>query len=237
MVDKQMHKSICDIIEMKNNDPSMIEYLCLTFSTMTEEFGQKVTHELKPGGGEMDVTADNIDEYIRCMLKHIMIDRVDNQLTHFLNGFYEAVPQPLLCIFDAQELELLLCGLPHLDIDDWRRNTEYRGKYQSKKANHKVVKWFWEVVKNDLTDEQRARLMQFTTGTSRVPVQGFSHLTSYDGKLHKFTLHGISVSASTYPRAHTCFNKIDLPEYSSKRELKEKLTEAIMQPITGFGME
>jgi len=53
--------------------------------------------------------------------------------------------QALLSVFDFQELELLLCGLPEIDIEDWKRNTEYSGDYERKGASHKVVKWFWEV--------------------------------------------------------------------------------------------
>lgn len=41
---------------------------------------------------------------------------------------------------------------------------------------HKVVQWFWEVVRDDFDQEQRARLLQFTTGTSGVPAQGFAFL-------------------------------------------------------------
>jgi len=32
-----------------------------------------------------------------------------------LKGFYEIIPQDLISIFTAQELELLICGLPDID--------------------------------------------------------------------------------------------------------------------------
>ena len=46
-----------------------------------------------------------------------------------MEGFYDIVPKKLVSIFDEQELELLISGLPKIDIDDLKANTEYH-KYQ-----------------------------------------------------------------------------------------------------------
>ena len=61
-----------------------------------------------------------------------------------LTGLYEVVPQHLLFMFDHQELELLLCGVPVIDVDEWERHTVYKGRYNNQ---HQVVKWFWEAVR------------------------------------------------------------------------------------------
>ena len=37
------------------------------------------------------------------------------------------------------------------------------------------------------------------------------------------------------PIAHTCFNKLDLPEYPNKEILKERLDRAIKEGKAGFG--
>ena len=49
--------------------------------------------------------------------------------------------QDLISIFNDSELELLVCGLPEIDTDDLRANTEYTG-YTPSSA---VVQYFWEV--------------------------------------------------------------------------------------------
>lgn len=68
-------------------------------------------------------------------------------------------------------LQLIVCGLGKIDIQDWRVNT--RLKHCT--ADSSVVKWFWKAV--ELFDEERrARLLQFVTGSSRVPLQGFKAL-------------------------------------------------------------
>lgn len=47
-----------------------------------------------------------------------------------MDGFYDIIPMRLISIFNEQELELLISGLPNVDIDDLKANTEYH-KYQA----------------------------------------------------------------------------------------------------------
>ena len=42
-------------------------------------------------------------------------------------------------------------------------------------ADSPVVQWFWQIVES-YSEELRARLLQFVTGSSRVPLQGFKAL-------------------------------------------------------------
>ena len=61
-------------------------------------------------------------------------------LTKPLSNF-QVVPLEWLQYFDERELELLLCGMQEIDVDDWQRNTIYR--HYTK--NSKQVQWFWQV--------------------------------------------------------------------------------------------
>ena len=45
---------------------------------------------------------------------------------------------------------------------------------------HVVVDWFWSVV-DEFTNEMRLRLLQFVTGTSSLPHEGFAALRGYNG--------------------------------------------------------
>jgi hypothetical protein len=142
------------------------------------------------------------------------------------------VPETLLSILDFQELELLLHGLPNIDMDDWVNNTICTGEHA---ANQKVIQWFWEIVRG-FEHEQKAKLLQFVTGTSGVPSQGFAALQGNDGNIRRFTIH-IDKNLKVFPKAHTCFNRIDLPVYKSKAEFSKFLTMAINMESTGFGIE
>jgi hypothetical protein len=100
-----------------------------------------------------------------------------------------------------------------------------------------VVKWFWEVVDDDFDEERKARLLQFVTGTSGVPAQGFRALQGNDNNIRKFTINSIPETVSVFPKAHTCFNRIDLPLYESKKKLKKFLAMAIQMEATGFDID
>jgi len=213
-----------------------ISICALDFTVTESEVTTNRILELKPGGADIPVTNSNVDEYLECLIRCKLLDRVQSQLSAMLHGFYEVVPEVLISVFDFQELELLLCGLPNISVQDWKAHTEYAGEFSRKKGQHKVVKWFWEVLEEDFEEEDRARLLQFSTGTSGVPVQGFAALQGPHG-VQRFTLNGVRRTVSFYPRAHTCFNRIDLPLYSDKEELRTKLLVAAQMEATGFSIE
>lgn len=151
-------------------------------------------------------------------------------------GFVEVVPEPLLTIFDANELELILCGMPHINLDDWQENTVYAGLFLEKGMTHHVIRWFWQVVE-DFDPELRARLLQFATGSSGVPFLGFQDLRGHDDRPTLFTIEGVKLETCLYPKAHSCFNKIDLPLYRTIEDLREKLTFSITTAFVGFDGE
>jgi len=162
-LDADTYANLC-----KLKDLADVEVCCLDFTVTEDHWGTAQTNELKPDGTNCTVTNTNVDEYIQLQMQYRLLDRVKEQVKALLTGFYDVIPEALLSVFDFQELELLLCGLPEIDIQDWRHNTEYTGEFERKGASHKVVKWFWEVVDDDFDEERKARLLQFVTGTSGV---------------------------------------------------------------------
>ncbi|CAB3369932.1 Hypothetical predicted protein [Cloeon dipterum] len=214
-VDSEYYNSL---LWIKENDPSELE---LTFSVDEESFGQTSQRELKPNGANIALTNENKDEYINLVIEWRFVARVKEQMQAFLEGFSALVPLTLIKIFDENELELLMCGIQHIDVKDWRQNTHYKGDYH---PNHLVVQWFWRVILS-FNNEMRARLLQFVTGTSRVPMNGFKELYGSNGP-QLFTIEKWG-SPENYPRAHTCFNRIDLPPYESYQQLRDKLVKAI----------
>jgi len=234
-VDEDYYRNLKQLQGMAESGEDL-EMLCLDFTTTTEVMGAKEEVELVKGGSNLEVTNDNFPEYVEACLKYKLMDCVKPQLNELLLGFFDVIPEPLLTIFDFQELELLMCGLPEIDMDDWKEHTEYSGEYDEIGGDHPTCQWFWEVV-SEFDQEMKARLLQFVTGTSGVPSRGFGVLQGNDGNVRKFTIHGVPVEVCLYPRAHTCFNRIDLPLFETKAELHEKLKLAVTMSSTGFDIE
>lgn len=203
------------------------------FVVEEDRFGEKQNIELKPGGQSIEVSNANKSEYIELRLQYKMRTAIEEQLLALCRGLWLTIPLALLRVFDFQELDLLLNGLPVIDVDDWKLNTAYRSDYN---AEHEVVRWFWDTVTESLSQEERARLLQFATGTSRVPAEGFRALESNRGQRAPFTIQPVEYSeCHPLPRAHTCFNRLDLPKYTSRGQLETHLLISIHQDITGFG--
>ncbi|XP_051784286.1 E3 ubiquitin-protein ligase NEDD4-like isoform X4 [Erpetoichthys calabaricus] len=214
-VDSEYYNSLKWILE---NDPTELD---LRFCIDEENFGQTYQVDLKPSGSEMVVTNDNKKEYIDLVIQWRFVNRVQKQMNAFLEGFTELIPIDLIKIFDENELELLMCGLGDVDVNDWRQHTVYKNGYC---PNHPVIQWFWKAVL--LMDaEKRIRLLQFVTGTSRVPMNGFAELYGSNGP-QLFTIEQWG-TPDKLPRAHTCFNRLDLPTYESFEDLREKLLMAV----------
>jgi E3 ubiquitin-protein ligase NEDD4 len=108
--------------------------------------------------------------------------RVDEQFQAFKEGFNQLIPQDLINVFDERELELLIGGIAEIDVEDWKKHTDYRGYTEQ----DEVIQWFWTCVRS-WDSEKKSRLLQFTTGTSRIPVNGFKDLQGSDGP-RRFTI-------------------------------------------------
>ena len=221
-VDRKLYDHLKTRLDL---DSSIIEFMCLDFTVTEESMGVRQEVELVPGGADIDVTVDNLPEYMEAILQYKMMGQTKLQLCELLLGFFDVIPEPILTIFGFQELELLMCGLPEIDLHDWRNNTEYAGEFDQGGPNNDVVHWFWEVVE-EMDQEERARLLQFVTGSSGVPSRGFAFLQGNGGNVRKFTINGVGgvdVGSYLYPRADTCLNRIDLPVYGNKADLRNVL--------------
>uniref|UniRef100_A0A671P585 HECT-type E3 ubiquitin transferase n=1 Tax=Sinocyclocheilus anshuiensis TaxID=1608454 RepID=A0A671P585_9TELE len=224
-VDPDLHNSLVWILD--NDITGVLDH---TFCVEHNAYGEIIQHELKPNGKSIPVTQDTKKEYVRLYVNWRFLRGIEAQFLALQKGFNEVIPQHLLKAFDEKELELIVCGLGKIDINDWKSNT--RLKHCTSDSN--IVKWFWRAVES-YDEERRARLLQFVTGSSRVPLQGFKALQGAAGP-RLFTIHQIDASTNNLPKAHTCFNRIDIPPYEGYDKLYDKLLTAI-EETCGFAVE
>jgi E3 ubiquitin-protein ligase NEDD4 len=239
-VDADFHRSLVWMLE---ND--ITDVLDQTFAAEDERFGVTGVEDLKPGGRDIPVTNENKKEYVDLMIKWRIQKRVDEQFQAFIGGFHELIPADLVNVFDERELELLIGGIAEIDVEDWKKHTDYRGYTES----DEVIKFFWQTIRS-WDGEQKSRLLQFATGTSRIPVNGFKDLQGSDGP-RRFTIEKAG-EINNLPKSHTwyvpcllaeglpnqchSFNRLDLPPYKNLEVLQSKLTTAVEETM-GFGQE
>ncbi|KAL8694750.1 MAG: hypothetical protein Q9218_000676 [Villophora microphyllina] len=222
-VDAVYHQSLTWMLDNDAKDVGA------TFTADDDKFGDLTSIELKPGGGEIDVTDENKREYVELLTEWRIQRRVEEQFNAFVAGFNELIPPDLVNVFDERELELLIGGIADIDVADWKKHTDYRGYQESSQ----VIQHFWQCIQG-WDAEQKSRLLQFATGTSRIPVNGFKDLQGSDGP-RRFTIE-MSGDPKALPKSHTCFNRLDLPPYSDFNTLQQKLTTAVEETM-GFGQE
>ena len=224
-LDPDYYKSLVWILE--NDITDIIEE---TFSVETDDYGEHKVINLIEGGKDIIVTEANKQDYVKKVVEYKLQTSVKEQMDNFLVGFYALISKDLITIFDEQELELLISGLPDIDVDDWKNNTTY----VNYTATCKEVSYFWRAVRS-FDAEERAKLLQFVTGTSKVPLNGFKELSGVNG-VCKFSIHRDFGSSERLPSSHTCFNQLNLPPYESYETLRGSLLLAINEGHEGFGL-
>ncbi|GFR22660.1 ubiquitin-protein ligase E3A [Trichonephila clavata] len=218
-----LYKGLKDLLSYEGDDMETV-YMQTFRITYKDVFGTVLVHDLKENGEKVLVNQSNKEEFVRLYADFLLNKSIAKQFQAFKRGFQMVTDDsPLKMLFRPEEIELLVCGNKNFDFNALEEATEYDGGYQS---DTPIIKWFWQLV-HDFNLDQKRKLLQFTTGSDRVPVGGLSKL--------KLVIARHGPDSDRLPTAHTCFNVLLLPEYSSKEKLEERLLKAINYS-KGFGM-
>ena len=232
-IDKPLYTSLKNLIDMKKKgeDLSILE---LYFSIQYKNSNDKLTTDnLIENGDNIQVTSDNLDEYIEKRIEYL-INTQKKSIKLIKSGFNSIIPIKNLLIFNSDQLSLLINGTPFIDVDDWRLNTTYKNYEEY----DEVIILFWDIISN-LNQNELSKFLLFCTGSSRVPIGGFKTLESNRGNICKFciTKSDYNNNQKNFIRAHTCFNRLDLPNFPSRNKIEDAIKFAIENETLGFGIE
>lgn len=113
----------------------------------------------------------------------------------------------------VRQLEMAVCGKPEINIETLKSMTA-----MSLGNHEKLRQWFWAVLEG-FKNEERADFLAFACGRSRLPTRPTGTMLWVNLDTSKGDAH--------CPTSHTCTLTIDLPAYSSKEVLQERLLYAI----------
>jgi len=226
-IDKPLYTSLTELRKMEN-----VENLGLYYVIQRQKEGKLITEDLVVNGESKPVK--DINDYIEKRLEHLYY-RDFIFLNELKYGLFSVIPERAIKIFNSNELELVINGRPYLDVSDWKANSVYYGElYES----HRVTRWFWEIV-SCLTQDELSKFLQFCTGSSRAPLEGFSALESNRGEIAKFCVTSVVFTTNklNFIRAHTCFNRIDMPLFPCKELLANALNFILKNEIQEFWLD
>jgi hypothetical protein len=186
---------------------------------------------LVPGGQDLTVTEVNKHEFVAALANWRLRGSLMGPVGAMLRGLHVAVPSSVLAearrMLTPHELHALLAGSRDIDTENWERNTRLVGGLTSHSSE---VRWFWRTVHQWASEGRQDRLqdlLQFTTGSRRVPVGGFAQLVGFNGGKHLFTLaKGAHMSCRSLPTSHACICTMDLPPWESFESAQLKLLAA-----------
>ena len=192
------------------------------------------THSLELVNKGREIPLTNIDDYIKKRI-NFMIGLYEPFIKEIRDNIYAYFSKEVITSFTSDEFELILNGRPFIDIEEWKIFTEYKEPYNN---NHYIIKWFWEIL-NNLSQKELSNLLLFSTGSGRVPLGGFAVLESNRGNIARFTIEMLPYKngCKNFIKAHTCFNRIDIPLYKNKQEMIEMIKFVSNQEILGFGID
>ena len=233
-IDKQLYNSINNLMTMKEECGENIALCEIYFSYQyKDEKGNICYQDLIENGNDILVTQDNFDLYVEKRIEYLTKSQSIG-VNEIIKGINSIFSVNLLKIFTSDQLGLLINGTPFIDVDDWRLNTQYKNynDYDN------VIINFWDIISN-LTQEELSNFLLFCTGSSRVPIGGFKSLESNRGQISKFEIVKIDyvAGAKNFLRVHTCFNRLDLPNYPDKYTLNEAIKFALENQVLGYGIE
>ncbi|KAL4089713.1 hypothetical protein QTP88_024689 [Uroleucon formosanum] len=220
---QELYNGLKNLLDYEEDD--IEEMFMQTFRICYKDaFGEIVYHDLIDNGDNITVNHINKREFVDKYADFLLNESIGVQFNAFYRGFQNVMEEsPLQYLFWPEELEQIVCGSKVFDMSELEETTLYEGGYHKETQ---VIKNFWDFA-HALPRVSQQKLLQFTTGSDRVPVGGL-------GKL-KLTITRNGSDSDRLPTAHTCFNVLLLPEYSSKEKLEERLSKAINY-AEGFGM-
>ena len=216
----EVAKSLNSILEMRAVGENVSE-LDLTFETTIECFGQNVSVPLIEGMGDVEVTNDNVEQYIQAYVNFELDSRIKTSFEAFKRGFDLAYPGKILRLLEPAEMDTIVSGE---EVYDWF-SLKTTAKYVNATERSRAVQCFWEVF-DDFPQKEKLNLLKFITGSDRTPLGGLKNV--------KITIN-ITKDIERLPTSHTCFSILDLPAYPTTEKMAEKIKYAINE-TEGFGL-
>ncbi|KAI9024966.1 hypothetical protein CLU79DRAFT_745637 [Phycomyces nitens] len=204
---------------------AVLKDLCLDFTLPGDP-----SIELKPGGSEIPVTINNVEEYVSLLKDSLVGSGVAQQLDVFRKGFNGLFAIDDLKILSHQELVSLFGK----SSEDW----SYATLADTIKADHgftmesPAFKNLLEIL-SEMDDDNRRDFLQFTTGSPRLPIGGWKAIRPVFTVVRKVPEAPLC-SDDYLPSVMTCANYLKMPDYTSKSVMEQRIFKSMKEGKNSF---
>lgn len=226
-VDTQLASSLQSIIGMlERGEKDAIASLCLTFVLPDDN---KI--ELVQDGTNIDVTAENGEEFVRRVMFHVLFGGVYQQAESLLRGLGEVIDVTKLLLFRGNELELLACGP---SFEEWTVPFLVEATRCDHGYSHEstAVTFLLQIL-SELNESDQQRFVLFTTGSPALPLGGLRNLHPKLTIVRR-TPEGGRSPDECLPTVMTCTNYFKLPDYSSYEVARKQIMYAVREGQRSF---
>ena len=240
-------QNIYDINDIKNYDYEIYNSLENLLKTNLDNNNNdiyfiwtinQIEIELMDNGNNILVNNANKNLFVNKVVELICFKSIKTELKALKKGLFSIIPLNFIKIFSVEEFNFILSGQQEINLKDWKSNTLYKGNITEK---NEVVQFFWEVL-SELNNEELLLFFRFCTGSTRIPIDGFSALPGPKNKIIKFSIElrknkDEDLKCQKLIVAQTCFNNIILPEYKTKEEMRKAINIILESDTNYFGLE
>lgn len=177
--------------------------------------------DLIPDGSNATVKIENLEKYLRLYVEARLTESLI-PIEAFREGLTSIIPSGAISLLSYDEFENVVCGNRIIDIQRLKDNTEYDDDVT---MDDEHIIHFWEALE-EFSEEEKSLFLRFVWARPTLPPTG----VDFPQKLKIQTAVGDEAQLkpdSYLPKAHTCFFSINLPKYTSKATMSEKLLYAI----------
>lgn len=183
--------------------------------------------ELVQGGRNIFLNDQNKSIFINKVIYVEAIMPYEEQIKYIQKGLFSILGDGIQGVFTEEEMNFMISGQDDIDLRDLKENIIYKGEYNE---NHPVIKMFWEKLVT-LNKNELIKFLQFSTGSSAVPIDGFGSLKDIRGRIQKFTIEPFMNYSADNPdiyqfhaiESRKQYNTIILPKYKTKKELNDAI--------------
>ena len=183
--------------------------------------------ELVQGGRNIFLNDQNKSIFINKVIYVEAIMPYEEQIKYIQKGLFSILGDGIQGVFTEEEMNFIISGQDDIDLRDLKENVIYKGEYNE---NHPVIKMLWEKLVT-LNKNELIKFLQFSTGSSAVPIDGFGSLKDIRGRIQKFTIEPFMNYSADNPdiyqfhaiESRKQYNTIILPKYKTKKELNDAI--------------